>query len=177
MEAKVMLYDADNIKVGETFHRRARQLVSQQRAEWLDESHTAIKFAPDTDEWEMDAPAPPPMATPAVESRERGRIYRFAEDRINKKRRFIWHTLGLIPGILALLLLAVSVDNITYYSSHFAENLFYFMLGSWLTAYAIHAVYYYQKYAKGYRPPSKIERRNRMIEEEVTRLQKMGYSD
>ena len=46
MENKVVLYNSNDIKIGETFVRRARQLVRQQRAAWVDESETAIRFAP-----------------------------------------------------------------------------------------------------------------------------------
>ncbi|MCL2189608.1 MAG: 2TM domain-containing protein [Defluviitaleaceae bacterium] len=46
MESKVTLYDANDIKIGQTFQRRARQLVKQQRAHWISESRDAIRFAP-----------------------------------------------------------------------------------------------------------------------------------
>jgi len=46
MEGKVILYDSNNVKIGETFTRRARQLVKQQRASWIDESQSSIRFAP-----------------------------------------------------------------------------------------------------------------------------------
>ena len=46
MESKVLLYDSNNVKIGETFIRRARQLVKQQRASWIDEKQDAIRFAP-----------------------------------------------------------------------------------------------------------------------------------
>ena len=46
MEGKVILYDSNNIKIGETFVRRARQLVKQQRASWVSDDQTAIRFAP-----------------------------------------------------------------------------------------------------------------------------------
>ena len=46
MEAKVLLYDSNNVKIGETFARRARQLVKQQRASWVDDNQNAIRFAP-----------------------------------------------------------------------------------------------------------------------------------
>jgi len=46
MEGKVILYDSNDIKIGETFTRRARQLVKQQRASWTDETQSAIRFAP-----------------------------------------------------------------------------------------------------------------------------------
>ena len=62
MEGKVALYDSNNIKIGETFTRRARQLVKQQRASWVDDSQSAVKFAPgmehmeDTDMEHTDSP-------------------------------------------------------------------------------------------------------------------------
>ena len=46
MDGKVLLYDSNDVKIGETYIRRARQLVKQQRAFWVDESQKAIKFAP-----------------------------------------------------------------------------------------------------------------------------------
>ena len=46
MENKITLYTSDGVKIGETFTRRASQLVKQQRAMWTDDSQTAIRFAP-----------------------------------------------------------------------------------------------------------------------------------
>ncbi|MCL2350196.1 MAG: 2TM domain-containing protein [Defluviitaleaceae bacterium] len=46
MEEKVILYDFNNVKIGETYVRRARQLVKQQRAFWVDDSQRALRFAP-----------------------------------------------------------------------------------------------------------------------------------
>jgi len=46
MENKVLLYNSSDIKIGETYARRARQLVKQQRAMWIDDTQTAIRFAP-----------------------------------------------------------------------------------------------------------------------------------
>jgi len=44
MKSRVLLYNSDNIKIGETFARRAKQLVNRQRAEWVDDNHSAIRF-------------------------------------------------------------------------------------------------------------------------------------
>jgi len=44
MEEKILLYDSDNVKIGETYVRRARQLVKQQRACWTDDGQKAIRF-------------------------------------------------------------------------------------------------------------------------------------
>jgi len=46
MEGKVLLYDSNDIKIGDTYVRRARQLVKQQRAYWIDDSQSAIRFLP-----------------------------------------------------------------------------------------------------------------------------------
>ena len=56
MESKVLLYDSNDVKIGETFTRRARQLVKQQRASWINENQDAIRFAPDfpVSEWEVE---------------------------------------------------------------------------------------------------------------------------
>lgn len=55
MEKKVILYNSDNVKIGETFVRRARQLVKQQRAVWTDDREEAIRFAPGAEN--MDEPS------------------------------------------------------------------------------------------------------------------------
>jgi len=46
MEGKVLLYNSNDVKIGETYMRRARQLVKQQRAVWIDDGQEAIRFAP-----------------------------------------------------------------------------------------------------------------------------------
>jgi hypothetical protein len=46
MEPKVTLYDSNNVKIGETFARRARQLVKQQRAAWTHSDQTNLRFFP-----------------------------------------------------------------------------------------------------------------------------------
>jgi len=45
MENKVLLFDSNDVKIGETFIRRAKQLVKQQRAIWIDDNQSAIRFA------------------------------------------------------------------------------------------------------------------------------------
>jgi len=46
MENKVSLYNSFDTKIGETYPRRAQQLVRQQRAMWTDDTQTAVRFAP-----------------------------------------------------------------------------------------------------------------------------------
>ncbi|MCL2286055.1 MAG: hypothetical protein FWC32_06765 [Firmicutes bacterium] len=55
MEKKVVLYNHNNVKIGETFIRRARQLVRQQRAMWTDDSETAVRFAPGMENMSTEA--------------------------------------------------------------------------------------------------------------------------
>jgi len=47
MENKVLLFNSNDEKVGETYTRRARQLVKQQRAFWVDDTQKILKFFPD----------------------------------------------------------------------------------------------------------------------------------
>ena len=54
MDNKVSLYNANGAKIGDTFARRARQLVRQQRAMWTDDSQTAIRFAPGMENMDTD---------------------------------------------------------------------------------------------------------------------------
>jgi hypothetical protein len=68
MESKIILYDSDNIKIGETFHRRAKQLVRQQRAAWTDEGQKAVRFFPGMEhlkDIETDETTHPENPTPA----------------------------------------------------------------------------------------------------------------
>ena len=44
MESKVLLYNSNDIKIGETSSQEAREIVSRQRAEWVDNNHTMIRF-------------------------------------------------------------------------------------------------------------------------------------
>jgi len=46
MENKIILYNSSGAKIGETYPRRAKQLINQQRAMWTDDTQTAIRFAP-----------------------------------------------------------------------------------------------------------------------------------
>jgi len=46
MEGKVLLFNSSDEKVGETYTRRARQLVKQQRAFWIDDTQKILKFFP-----------------------------------------------------------------------------------------------------------------------------------
>ena len=57
MESKVILYNAHGVKIGETFARRARQLVNRQRAQWV-EGENAVRFFPDMEHMDVDLDDP-----------------------------------------------------------------------------------------------------------------------
>ena len=50
MTHQLTVYDENGTHVGMTFPKRARQLVSKQRAVWHDDTHTAIKLLPEAKE-------------------------------------------------------------------------------------------------------------------------------
>ena len=172
MESKVLLFDANDVKVGETFMRRARQLVNQQRAQWTDDSHSAIRFVPDVNEWEKDVE---PSAKTTTDSKDDSWIYSLAEKRLHERKMFILHTVGLVPGYFGLFVVFSGIIDIWYGSS--VEGGFWFSCGAWTMAYAIHAYFFAKKYLKNYNSLDREERRIHRITEEVERLKRMGYVD
>jgi len=68
MENKVVLYNSNDIKIGETYVRRAKQLVSRQRANWIDENQTAIRFYPEMEN--MDGTVADTIALPDVQTNQ-----------------------------------------------------------------------------------------------------------
>jgi|GEM_PF-3789195 len=97
MEGKVLLYDVDGKKIGETFMRRAQQLVKQQRAVWTDESQTAARFITDAVIKEEDA-AP----TPIFDDEEW--IVDLAKRRIRQGKVLIIHFVVFFPALVAIII-------------------------------------------------------------------------
>jgi len=50
MTQQLTVYDENGVPIGMTFPKRARQLVSKQRALWHDDAHTAIRLLPEAKE-------------------------------------------------------------------------------------------------------------------------------
>jgi len=50
---KITVYDQDNQRVGETYQRRAKQLVLKNRAKWMDDEFSAICLIDEMEEEEM----------------------------------------------------------------------------------------------------------------------------
>ncbi|MCL2361007.1 MAG: 2TM domain-containing protein [Defluviitaleaceae bacterium] len=82
MESKVILYDSNDVKIGETFVRRARQLVKQQRAYWINDNHDAIRFAPGMENMSDTEPDDAHESYEAHSSDTDHRIMRLAKRRV-----------------------------------------------------------------------------------------------
>jgi hypothetical protein len=128
MEGKVILYDANDVKIGETFARRAAQLVKQQRAFYTDESKKAVKFAPDVDDWEA-ALAEEKTDAPATKSD--AWLIALAEKRIKERGRFILHTVLGAPTWFVIFLFCVNMH-------HGGLEVLMFFTGVFVAAYVIH---------------------------------------
>ena len=42
---RIQVFDNDNLRIGETYPRRAKQLVHNGRAAWTDDTHLSIRLA------------------------------------------------------------------------------------------------------------------------------------
>ena len=160
MDNKVLLYDAANAKVGETFLRRARQLVNRQRAEWVDDTHSAIRFYPDDDGWEAVA------ATPADESMTENRILAIAEKRLRERKHFIWLSIAFFPVLTLCLMMGEAFGS---------SEFFFFLFGCWLTFYAVRGYAFVKNRLRGFRPANREERYAKKLAGEVEKLKRMGY--
>lgn len=65
-ENKVTLISSEDVVIGETFMRRAKQLVRRQRAQWTDDNQTAIRFYPEMENM-VDVTADAPGAATAID--------------------------------------------------------------------------------------------------------------
>lgn len=168
MKNKIMLFDASGTPVGETFMRRARQLVNQQRAEWINDS--AIRFAPDADigeaEWSTDftevSTTPTAVVAEPLETGGEALLYYVAEKRISERKMFLWHSIFMVPGYLILLFFAAMIGGSGQY----------FLLAAWsgwTTPYMLHAFIFIRARLKEYRPDDK----ERQLEMEVDKLRRV----
>jgi len=139
MEGKVSLYNSDDIKIGETFLRRARQLVRRQRAMWVDDSKTAIRLAAGiedisdvTDNCEEVSAAVDPTAPHHDGGMPSDWMLPMVEKLMRERRRFVVHTF-------------------IYFPLAFLFSVAFFILGEtgvfvpfviWVMAYPIHAYLY-----------------------------------
>ena len=178
MESKITLLDANGIEVGETYSRRARQLVKQQRAIWADDTHTAIKFMPDAvEDWELPVSdyAAPPTPPSAKKAEKDSALYILAEKRIRDRRRFVWHTLLFIPGFFGILFFWMAFTGGRMFEGHF------FMMGvtmgAWGMSYFSHARAFSKTYGYLIYSDKGDVRHKLRVQAEIDRLRRMGYPD
>ena len=140
MSNMITMLDASDNKIGETFFRRAKQLVKQQRAAWTSDEQKAIKFLPGmenlSEETEGDM---------SEDQADEKWMHELAIKRIQDRKLFKWHSIAILPGlIVAFFVAAVMVD------AAFGGDMATFFLGlawgSLSTAYFIHVFFYARKY-------------------------------
>ncbi|MDR3239552.1 MAG: hypothetical protein LBT44_05645 [Clostridiales bacterium] len=158
MDDRVIVNDENNVKIGKTYPRRARQLVHKQRAIWADEMQTAIRLSPTVEdrEWveaepviEMEIAS---EAAPASSWDERW-LYALAEKRVRQRKWFIFHSCGLIPGFIVLVLFWSAVGG-----GYDTDLFFCFLLGGWSTPYVIHVCAFVKSRSKDFRRRSETEK-------------------
>ena len=143
MEEKILLYNSSGAKIGETFARRARQLVKQQRASWMDAEQKAIQFAPDMEN--MDEREDIPLAIPVSNRAEDEKwLLELAEKRIKERKLFRIHTIALIPVIILMFTISDGI-RISALNRSDALVVLGFFLGAWITLYAVHAFSYFRR--------------------------------
>lgn len=163
MQNKIMLFDTNGVQVGETFIRRAKQLVSQQRAEWLNER--AIRFTSEaqTDETEIFTEEFTEDHTTTTRSTgHEALLYHLAEEKIRKRKNFIWHSLFMLPVYFCIAVLSSMIGGRG--GSDFA----FLMSGLWWSPYFVHTYLFFRTKFKEYRP----EDRAMQVEREVDKLRR-----
>ena len=167
LETKITLYNAEGKRLGETFSRRARQLVKQQRAEWMDEAHTSVQFYADPPEaWETDP------HTEAHEPEPDAALLEMARMRVATRRIFAINTLVLVPGFFAIVIFVeVMLRTNQWFTGFWMGTLF-----TLWTLLFIRNTYRFVKTNRGFFLFALAERRHsRVVANEVERLKRMGY--
>lgn len=169
MEQKVLLYDANDVKIGETFIRRAAQLVKQQRAKWTDDTQTAIRFAADAQVIEEETSELFAASAKGINiALEDAGLVALAEKRIKERLRFVYHSVALVPGFVLIFIFTLLTANL--FDGYVAMFFLAFTSGSWCTAYAIHAVQFLNKCKGAASSRGKEERKARRLAAEIALL-------
>ena len=180
MENKVLLIDENNVKVGKTFRRRAAQLVSQQRADWTDDSRSGIRFkaGPESMDEAMNEAVKEAIALDLYEEPETSepddRFYTLARKRLRERKLFVRHSAAFIPGILIIDRIAQSLGYFTWGKDYivFFSGI---LCGAWAMLYAIH-LWRYVRTRRKIRA-NRESRYARRLETEVYRLKNMCFSE
>ncbi|MDR2183801.1 MAG: hypothetical protein LBE55_06465 [Clostridiales bacterium] len=174
MESKVLLYDTDGKKIGETFVRRARQLVRQQRAMWMDGGQSAVQFVADADNWAAPG-ARDEGPIPVFDDEEW--MVDLAKRRIRKRRMFIAHSI-VFSIVFTLVSVAVPLIHTGIIETDFGGNTEVLVqqigfLATWLAAFIAHACVFAISMHKVHRPNGKDDRQGRVLDREVAEIKKI----
>jgi hypothetical protein len=179
MESKVLLYGADGKKIGETFMRRARQLVKQQRAMWMDGRQSAVQFVADTDNWETFGDKD---ESPIPIFDDEGWIVDLAKRRIRWRKLFIAHSVVFSIGtaLLALILTVIMVTDFGHSAGMAADfdgdgtlGLVIALIIMWVAAFVAHACSFGINMSKVHRPGANNESQTRALDREVAEIKKL----
>ena len=154
----IAMIDSNENKIGETFSRRAKQLVKQQRAVWTSDEKDTIKFIQD-------------MENISEDDTDEEWVISLAKKRIKDRKLFKWHSITLIPVII----LAAMFSAIIMEASRNTSGGAFFMgltWGSWVTSYIIHAYFYFKKYPLGGQAAKKA-RKERELAAEIAAIKTM----
>ena len=172
MEGKVLLYDAEGKKIGETFARRARQLVKQQRAVWMDDRQAAAQFVADVDDWQtVDNKDEGPI--PVFD--DEGWVVTLAKKRILWRRLYVVHSVVFSLGMvgLAFALIGAVDANFGAMIAPDGANLTLAPIiagkSTWFTAFIAHTVIFAVSMQNVRRPYGK----DRVLEKEVAEIKRL----
>ena len=139
MSSMITMLDANDEKIGETFFRRAKQLVKQQRAKWTSEDQKAIRFMPGMEDSNEEA-----NDTPQDLACEKW-IHELAIKRIQDRKFFKWHSIAIAPSLVMVFLVTVWMIH-PLYGGQVAMLFLGLAWGSLSTSYFIHVFFYLNKY-------------------------------
>jgi len=148
---KVTVYDRDNIEIGKTYERRARQLVLKNRASWLDDNRSAIVLVSEESEepsmeiYNNNGKVPDAICTDDL--REEGRdselLMYLAKRNVQSRKNFLMH---LIIYPISFIALALITDGfwrggirIEFYAGVYVTwgviiaHKFFILMRSWLS--------------------------------------------
>jgi len=122
MVQQLTVYDENGTQIGMTFPKRARQLISKQRAFWHDDSHTAIRLIPEIKEdipmeEYLDDLDKPPMPTGSNDL-----LLYLAKKNVRDKRKLLKHFLAYIAAWPVIAIFYGAVVNYTAHSTRMRWN-------------------------------------------------------
>jgi len=157
---KVLLFNSDGVKIGDTYYRRAAQLVRQQKAEWSSEALDAVRFYKGMENGEASDPdvnAAVPLSDEANITKQdshlgisphiNGLLRNEFEKRVREREKFIIHTFALIPVSFGILVFHIILSEFVFRFMpwRFQDAVTFLgigMVGIWVLIYFIHLFLY-----------------------------------